>query len=244
MIQNGDAQMPSEKIIDVLWGACGCDAPLACIFAKTGENYSPRTQVFSPRTRACSSRLLPRISPTGVFSPQGFFHRPKLTLIESRPRIQLREKRFHKPILCRESAYRWHASVSREPPHASELILQTLNRECTANPWCVLKRKKTFYDKRGLDNHLRGLDQHLIFISQPLPPVSRVSAPLFYYLLPRWTLGAGGKIILTRVRDRAPKLERGIRPLPLFTLGRRQEYESDGRYLEPAIRLPPVGFAA
>jgi hypothetical protein len=46
MIQNGDAQMPSEKIIDVLWGACGCDAPLACIFAKTGENYSPRTQVF------------------------------------------------------------------------------------------------------------------------------------------------------------------------------------------------------
>jgi hypothetical protein len=295
--------MPSERIVDVLLDACRCHAPLTCIFAKTGENYSTRTRVYSTRIRANSSRLSPRVFPTGVFcsqglvhrrkliliesrpriplrekrfrrpilcresayrwhacnrlSPrvfptdvfcsQGFVHRRKLILIESRPRIQLREKRFNKPILCRESAYSWHACVSREPPHASELIpsiLQTLNRECTANPWCVLTRKKTFYDKRGLDKHLRGLDQHLIFISQPLPPVSRVSAPLFYYLLPRWTLGTGGKIILTRVRDRAPKLERGIRPLALFTLGRRQEYESDGRHLEAAIRLPPVGFAA
>jgi hypothetical protein len=152
MIENGNAQMPSEKIIDVFWDACGCDALLAYIFAKTGENYSPRTQVFSPRIRVFSSRLSPRISPTGVLSPQGFAHRRKLTLIESRPRILLREKRFHKPILCRESAYRWHACVSRGPAALKLLpsILQTLNRDCTANPWLVLTRKKTFYGKRGV----------------------------------------------------------------------------------------------
>src|SRR5580704_2471733 len=36
----------------------------------------------------------------------------KLILIEMRPRIRLREKPVHKPILPRESACRWHACVS------------------------------------------------------------------------------------------------------------------------------------
>jgi hypothetical protein len=238
--------MSSEKIVNVLWSACGCDAPLACIFAKTGENYSPRTQVFSPRTRVFSSRLSPRISPTGVFSPKGFVHRRKLTLIESRPWIQRRKTRFDNPILGRESAYRWHTCVSLEPAALKLIpaVLQTLNRDCDANPWCVLTRKKNVLRQTRCGTRLRGLYQNRISFSQPLPSVSQVTPPLFYYPSRRWTLGAGAKIILTRVWDRSPKLERGIRPLPLLTLGRRQEYESNGRHLDAAIRLPPVGFAA
>jgi hypothetical protein len=65
----------------------------------------------------------------------------KLFLIEMRPRIRLRGKRVLKKSPCRESACRWHACVSLEPPHASELIpaiLEDLNSECTANPWNTL----------------------------------------------------------------------------------------------------------
>jgi hypothetical protein len=126
-------------------------------------------------------------------------------------------------------------------------ILQNLNSECTANPWnpwCVLTLEKTFYDKRGLD-------QHFIFISQPLPPPLQLSPPflplsppLFYYLLPRWTPGSDQRMFLSDARSGSvAKLERGIRPLALFTLGRQQS-EGDGRHLDAAIRLPPVRFAA
>lgn len=238
--------MSSKKIANFLWSACECDAPLASIFAKTVENYSPRTRVYIPRTRVFSSPLSPRISLTGVFSLQGFVHRQRLTPIEPQPRIQRRKTRFDNPILCRESAYRWQTYVSFEPAALKLIlsVLQALNRDCDANPWCVLTRKKNVLRRTRCSRRLRGPCQSMISLPLPLLSVSQVTPPSLNYPLPRWTLGAGAKIILTRVWDRAPKLECGIRPLPLFTLGRRQEYESDGRHLDAAIRLPPVGRAA